>query len=223
VTEPPRYPRIPHLVAGRASGGDHTLGADERHAMLSKPVVIEEKLDGANVMLWLQDGYVQCATRGGADALDRAGQRGLLRAWTSRRAGDVRRLLRLSDVVYAEWLYVVHTIRYDQLPSYLIVLDLHPREYGFVTVDERNDQCAAVNLATPPELFRGSVDGIDDVERLLRPSEYGAALAEGVVVRTLDGAEPRVAKLVRADFTQTTDDAWRTGRSRNQLQAGVWA
>lgn len=46
---PPPYPRIPHLVRGRGTSDDVVLPGAEVAALLGRPVLVEEKLDGANV------------------------------------------------------------------------------------------------------------------------------------------------------------------------------
>jgi hypothetical protein len=81
MTAPPPYPRVAHLVPGRGSSDDINLNAGEVAALLASEVVVEEKLDGANVVLWLEDeGRIQCALRSGPGSMDRAGQLGPLRA-----------------------------------------------------------------------------------------------------------------------------------------------
>jgi hypothetical protein len=55
---------------------------------------------------------------------------------------------------------------------------------------------------------------------LLGTSRYTAAPAEGIVVRTVDGSEPRVTKVLRPEFNRLPDDAWAAGRPRNRLADG---
>ena len=53
--------------------------------MLARPVLVEEKLDGANVVVWLEDERIECALRSGVGAQDRGKQLGPLRAWLAER------------------------------------------------------------------------------------------------------------------------------------------
>jgi hypothetical protein len=217
VSAPPPYPRVPHLVAGRGDDDDRVLTPAEASALLSRPVTVEEKLDGANVMVWVDNGRLECSLRSGPGSTDRARQLGPLRAWTAERADQLRYLLRDGRSLYAEWLWLTHTVAYDRLASYLVVLDLRRADATFLTVDERNAACAAVGLTTPPELYRGMVRDVDGLEALVGPSHVGSLPAEGVVVRPLDGGEPRAAKLLRRGFRRLDDDAWARGRPRNAL------
>lgn len=120
-------------------------------------------------------------------------------------------------VLYAEWLYLTHTVAYDRLESLVIALDLGRAGGSFLTVDQRNQECSNAGLAAPPQLWRGVPHKLQVVEDLLGPSRHGPAPAEGVVVRSLDGSEPRVAKLVPPGFTRLPDAGWARGRPRNRL------
>jgi hypothetical protein len=180
-------------------------------------VVAEEKLDGANVVLWLEGNRIECALRSGPGAADRAGQLGPLRAWTAERTDRLRPLVEGGAALYAEWLYMTHSVPYDHLPAYLLVLDLREPDGSFLSVDERNTACAAQGIATPAELYRGVLGKVDALERLLGQSQYGPGVAEGVVIRALDGGEPRLAKLLRPGFDRLSDEDWARGRPRNVL------
>ncbi|MBW3642893.1 MAG: RNA ligase family protein [Actinobacteria bacterium] len=199
------------------------LGPHEVDALLSAPVSVEEKLDGANVVVWMEADRVECALRSGPGAMDRAGQLGPLRAWLAQHDDAVRRLLVDATAIYGEWLLVTHSVAYDRLPAYLIVLDLWRPESGFFAIDERNFRCGTAGLATPPEVWRGVPRRLDVIERLLGLSAWGPEPMEGVVVRSLE-APARMAKVVRAQFDRLDDEGWRRGRPRNRLvdQEASW-
>lgn len=223
MSPPPPYPRIPHLVPGRGARDDLVLGPEDMSDLLSHEVVVEEKLDGANVVLWVEDGILRPALRGGAGTADRAGQLGPLRAWVAQRADAVAELLGEGLALYAEWLYLAHTLTYDRLASLLCALDLRRPDGIFLSVESRDQRCAAVGLEVPPELWRGVPAGLATVERLLGPSRYGPDPAEGVVVRSTGGSGPRMAKLIRPNFAPLSDEHWRAGRPRNRLaEEGAW-
>ncbi len=213
---PPPFPRVGPLVAGRGGGDDVMLDAGAVQPLVAGEVVVEEKLDGANVSLWMEDGLVACGLRSGPGAVDRAGQLGPLRAWIAQHDEVLSQALADYEAIYAEWLLLSHSVGYDRLPSYLVVLDLW-RPDGFAAPDERNRVCAAAGLPNPPEVWRGVPGSVAEIERLLGPSAFGPEPMEGLVVRTLDGRPPRLAKLLRAGFDQLDDADWRRGRPHNRL------
>jgi len=221
MTAPPPYPRVPHLIGDRGSRDDLILGERDVGNILAREVVIEEKVDGANVVIWKGgSGQIDCALRSGPGAMDRAGQLGPLRAWLASHDAEVRAALAQWPVLYAEWLLVSHSLVYDRLPAYLIVLDLWRPVDGFAGVEERNETATAAGLSIPPELWRGLPGSLPTVEALLASSTWCAGPMEGVVVRLLGMGEPRLAKLVRAEFDRIDDRTWQAGRPRNRLAEG---
>lgn len=215
---PPPYPRIPQLVGGRGSSDDLVLGPTEVASLLAGPVLVEEKVDGANVMLWVEDDRVEVALRSGPGAMDRAGQVGPLRAWSAQHDDVLRQVLADGTAAYAEWLLLTHSSSYDRLPSYVVVLDLWRPGTGFLGVAIRDEVCAAAHLTVPPHMWTGVAGNVDAIERLAGPSAWGAGAAEGLVVRSLRDPALR-AKLVPAGFRRVGDDQWRAGRPHNRLAA----
>jgi hypothetical protein len=213
---PPPYPRIPHLVGGRGTKDDLVLAPELLALLLREPMLVEEKVDGANVVLWMDGDTIEVALRAGPGAMDRAGQLGPLRAWAASSYDALRKVLVDGTALYAEWLLLTHSSSYDRLPSYLVALDLWRPESGFLTVAERDSVCASAGLITPPPVWTGVPGSIASVERLLGPSAWGPAAAEGLLIRCL--ADPGLrAKLVPAGFRRLDDDEWRRGRPRNRL------
>jgi RNA ligase len=224
VTDPSAYPRIPHLTAGRGTKDDRVLESAKMRSMLSKPVLVEEKLDGANVALWAADHRVECSLRSGPSGIDRARQLGPLRAWVAQRTGALYDLLADGSILYAEWLYLTHTVHYTLLPNYLIALDVRQPNGSFLLPDERTQVCGEAHLSVPPELWRGVLENAKAIESMIGSSCWANDTAEGVIVRTLDGSEPRIAKLLRPNFTRVDNASWKRARPRNRLadQEASW-
>jgi hypothetical protein len=206
-------------VANRGTDDDRVLGPSEAASLLAAEVVVEEKLDGANVMLWLEDGRIEAALRSGPGSADRAGQLGPLRAWVGEHSDAIRELLNELDggSLYAEWLHLTHTIAYNRMPTYLVVLDLAGRDGAFRSAGGRDAAANRHGLATPPQLFQGVLGSLAAVEGLIAPSRFGDEQMEGVVVRRGNGGQPRLAKLLRPGLQRLSDAEWAAGRPRNRL------
>lgn len=210
---PPPYPRTPYLWAsGSSTHGDRVLAPAEIPDWLLHPVVVEEKLDGANVSIWWEQNQLQVASRGGPDAMDRGGQLGPLRSRVNAGYGQFRPLLENGLVLYAEWLWLTHTVRYDQLADHLVVLDFWHPDKGFVPLRERDRMSHVHELVVPPRLFTGVLGSADAVIRLMGRSRFGSELMEGVVLRKDDGQR---SKVLRPGFVRAGDA--NIGRSRNVL------
>lgn len=213
TSAPPPYPRTPHLWPPAGGTARLVLGAAEADRWLHEPVVVEEKLDGANVSLWW-DGGPRVASRGGAGAMDRAGQLGRLRAWSAERAGALEVLLADGWALYGEWLWLRHGVPYDRLPDWLVALDLWHCDSGFASLPERDRRCQEAGLVLPPRLFSGVLGCRETLVGLLGPSKAGRCPAEGVVLRAADG---RRCKLIAREFVRRTDEAWADQQEHNAL------
>lgn len=210
---PPPYPRIPYLwPTESATSGDRVVPVAERDSWLRRSVVVEEKLDGANVTIWWEEGRLQVASRGGPGAMDRGGQLGPLRARVDRQYEFLRPLLGGGLVLYAEWLWFAHTLVYDRPPDHLVVLDILRPDFGFAALRERDELCGRAGLVGPPRIFSGVLRTAEALLDLIGPSRFGSTPMEGVVLRRDDGL---VCKVVRPGFVRASDDC--IGRRHNTL------
>lgn len=216
---PPGFPRIGHLPGSNATDDDEWLADDP--AWLNEEVVVEEKLDGSNVAIWRDGpGSLAVAGRAGLGARDRAGQLGRLRAWAASRHDVLTRLLAPGEVLYGEWLWLVHTIHYEQLPDWLIVLDFWTPSRGFLAHDERDHRAREAGLVPAPVLFRGVLGSWKTLFGLCGVSHFASEPMEGVVVRReRDGVLVDRGKWVRPGFTPKPDAAWRPPYAYNRLRA----
>lgn len=219
MTGAPKYPRIGLLDSAGASADDLVLEPRLRGAWFGTPVVVEEKLDGANVSIWIDDDqHVACASRGGVGAMDRAGQMGRLRAWAAEHTSALSALLCDGSVLYGEWLYLEHSVRYDALPDWLVALDLWHPGYGFMAVEERDRRCAVAGVVCAPVLYRGVLRGDADLVRLAGTSRFGHMPMEGLILRKeRDGHLEDRVKWLRPGFARVREAHWRGGRPTNTL------
>ena len=213
---PPPYPRTPYLWTPDAgAAGDRLVEPSERPDWMQRPVVVEEKLDGANVSVWWENQRPRVASRGGPDAMDRAGQLGPLRGRVGAAHDQLASLLAGGWVLYGEWLWLAHTVHYNRLPDHLVVLDLWHPESGFADLTERAERARARGLVVPPRLFTGVLGSMDALLGLMGTSRFGTAPMEGVVLRRDDGAR---CKVLRPGFVRAGDN--HIGRARNVLAGG---
>jgi len=222
---PPPYPRVPHLFAtAGVNREDAVLTKAGARALLGSPVLVEEKLDGANVVIWINGhGAIEVAGRAGPNARDRSRQLGPLRQWALTRADAFRKLLGGGRVLYGEWLWFAHGVYYDGPPAWLIALDLFNGETGWLAPEERDAHCREVGLCVPPRLGAGLFEDTAALDALLGPARYGTDLAEGLIVRALRpaAAVPPVAKYVASGYRPRTNDDWRAGALRNALRSAA--
>jgi len=208
-----RYPSIPHLLAG--SGGvtraDKILSPHDLGALLTSPVIVEEKVDGSNLGFSFHDGELRAEHRGAQLSPETDHLYPRLRSWISEREATLDALLSPRLTLFGEWCAARHTIRYDRLPDWLLVFDIYDREANrFLSPADRDDLCAEGDLATVPTIARGrfTLRGLED---LIGQSQLGSELMEGIVVRGAVAHVPARSKLVRPRFLQPDARHWRTG------------
>lgn len=211
TARPRPFPRIGRLVqAPTCTSNDRVVDASLRGRLLSEPVVVEEKLDGANVSIWLDAyGWPDAALRSGRTRADRGGHLRRIRPWLDHHAARVQELLHDGETLYAEWLLRTHTVRYAALPSHLIALDIGLADGSFATPAERDERCARAGVSLPPVVFRGILGTTERLAALHSQSAFGPQPAEGLVVRLVNSTDPLDrAKWIAPGFQQRTDESW---------------
>jgi hypothetical protein len=202
-----RFPHTPH-VAWLGSGeprDDKVLSPGEVRELLADEVVVEEKIDGANLGFSVgDDGVLRAQNRGSYLDLEAPdGQWRPLRRWLATRRHALTEALGPQLMLFGEWCYAVHSVRYGALPDWFLAFDVYDRAAGaFWSVDRRNALAVALDLVTVPELSRGR-HTIASLKALLGKSRVADGPCEGVYVRRdADGLLKARAKLVRAEFMQ---------------------
>jgi ATP-dependent RNA circularization protein (DNA/RNA ligase family) len=228
VTEFFRFPRTPHLIwlgAGEARG-DKVLTPEEASELLSGTVSVEEKVDGANVGLSLSDTGIRAQNRGAYIEPQACHPqfRPLFR-WLDAHRHALTDALDPSLILFGEWCYAVHSVRYTKLPDWFLAFDVYDRQrHEFWSAGRRDALTDRIGLARVPAVARGQFT-VADIVHMLGASQLSNEVAEGVYVRRDD--ERRLvgrAKVVRPEFVQQIDAHW-SGRSMqtNALLSGaIW-
>ena len=212
-----RFPTTPHLAWLAKDGmprDDKVLSPTEAQALLSGDVVVEEKLDGANLGLSLSpDRTVLVQNRGQYLGEPYVGQFARLPAWLAQHKSSLLAVLRPELMLFGEWCAARHSLDYDTLPDWLLLFDVYDRsKRRFWSTSRRNALASEAGLFTVPRVSSGRTT-LAALKQLVMDtaSHYRAELPlEGVVVRreSADWCEAR-AKLVRPDFAQAIDTHWR--------------
>lgn len=213
-----RFPHTPHL-AWLGSGSprdDKVLSPSEVTNLLTDEVVVEEKLDGANVGLSLApDGSVRAQNRGQYLTESHGGQFARLPAWLAQHSDSLHSILTPDIILFGEWCAARHSLDYAALPDWFLLFDVYDRFAGrFWSSSRRNTLAARLGLMTVPQVLNGKTT-LTALTNLVATSSsnYREGPLEGVVIRRESSkwCEAR-AKLVRHDFTQAIDTHWRKRR-----------
>lgn len=211
-----RFPHTPHLLwLGEGQPrDDKVLSNHEVKRLLQGEVVIEEKLDGANLGFSLdKNGQLQVQNRGHYLPQPYAGQFSRLNGWLCQHNEALREYLTPDLILFGEWCAARHSLDYETLPDWFLLFDLYDRKVRkFWSAERRNQLADKLELAVVP-LLKRSVLNRSQLIHLLEDtkSQCRAGKVEGVVVRrdSLLWNESR-AKLVNKEFVQAIDDHWRS-------------
>lgn len=219
-----RFPQTSHIawLGQTAPRDDKVLAPLQAVQLLHDAVVVEEKLDGANLGFSLdQHGNLVAQNRGQYLCEPFAGQFARLPDWLSLHGENLWCALSTHAdddlMLFGEWCAARHTLSYDGLPDWFLLFDVYDRRATkFWSSQRRNLLASEIGLATTPKVFQGRCDLPLLVSMLqLEPSRFRSGPLEGLVIRreSRDWCIDR-AKLVRAEFTQAIDEHW----SRRRLE-----
>ncbi|MBP7778696.1 MAG: RNA ligase family protein [Acidobacteria bacterium] len=219
MTEFFRFPHTPHLAwlgAGRPRD-NKVLAPHEVCELLAGDVVVEEKVDGANLGLSVShDGTLRGQNRGRYLDLEvPQGQWKPLKRWLSTRRHALAEALGQDLMLFGEWCYAVHSVRYTRLPDWFLAFDVYDlRKAEFWSANRRTELARSLDIVTVPERGRGHYD-VAGLKALLGKSQVSDGAAEGLYVRReANGVLAARAKLVRAEFAQAIEEHW----SKRQLE-----
>lgn len=210
-----RFPHTPHLawLAVGAPRDDKVLSSQEVAALLAGDVVVEEKLDGANLGISLDTkGQLRSQNRGQYLSEPHAGQFSRLPAWLAQHREALYSVLTHDLILFGEWCAARHSLDYAALPDWFLLFDVYDRSVGrFWSTSRRNILAHNTGLLTVPQVMHGKFT-LAELKTVVMdtPSHYRQGALEGVVIRSesADWCENR-AKLVRPDFTQSIETHWR--------------
>ena len=192
----PKTPRFSALACG-------TIYEAWKHAL----VVVEEKIDGANVGIWFEDGEVRLQSRGhvlrggGAER-----QFAPFHGWASERMHALRGALGDRFVLYGEWCFAKHKAYYDALPDWFLGYDVLDRQRGrFLGSMARDEVLTVCGVPIVMRLWSGTFGKAPAFGSFLGPSRYKTSAWRIAL------AEEAARAGVSRPMAETDDSDWGEG------------
>ena len=201
-----KFPRTKHLAnLGSASRDDLLMTQDEINQFMNKEIYIEEKIDGANLGISItSDGKIMVQNRSHYVTSGDQPQFKILDKWISEHSEDLWSILEPGKhILYGEWLYMKHSIKYESLPDYFIAFDLYDKiEKKFISRDKLDSILSKTNIKQVPLITKGVYKKVDDIIKLVNmESNFYHGKIEGVYCRLCDDNYLiKRGKIVRNDF-----------------------
>jgi atypical dual specificity phosphatase len=218
-----KFPRTRHLFnIGSATRDDLILSSSDAEAFLqssdpSTTVVVEEKVDGANLGISLDSSgafrvqnrshYVNSKSHAQFKKLDK---------WLDDHYEGLSTVLDAKSsqpgrwILYGEWLFAKHSIYYTTLPDLFLAFDLFDTETSnFLSREVLSERLKDTNIHQVKVVDAEKLDeqSLLDIVRS-RQSSYYDGVVEGIYLRRQkDGKTIDRAKIVRSDFI-AGDEHW---------------
>lgn len=211
-----RFPHTPH-IAWLGEGeprDDKVLSKSEAEGFFAHAVILEEKVDGANLGFSVgSDGEVRAQNRGQYLHRPFTGQFARLNEWLAIHEEALFEALGESLMLFGEWVAAVHSLEYPCLPDYFLVFDVYDRKTRrFWSTTRRNALVSQLGLRPIHQLGMGHYR-LSSLKQMIAtiPSDYREGVCEGIYFRheDKDWLIAR-AKLVHPDFTQSIGEHWRS-------------
>lgn len=213
-----RFPHTPHIswLGEGSPRDDKVLSCEEVDALLGTTVVVEEKLDGANLGFSVSpDGDLRAQNRGVYLEPPYLGQFSRLEHWLGIHQNRLFDALDEHLILFGEWCAARHSLDYSSLPDWWLLFDVYDlQNQRFWSTERRNALSQTIGVATVPCLFKSKTT-VAELKALVatQESRFRDGPLEGVVVRQQDDFWLQArGKLVQADFTQAIDTHWRSRR-----------
>jgi hypothetical protein len=175
VSDINKYPRTQHLEGSRLQPGDHDLEQVPLRELRGRYVVVEEKLDGANSGISLDDDQrLRLQSRGHVlTGGPRERQFDLFKRWAGAHSALLEQACAGGLTIYGEWLYAKHTIFYDALPHYFLEFDIRDDTGAFWSTARRREHLAPFGVVkSVPVVWEGIVDDERALPKLVARSLY---------------------------------------------------
>ncbi len=205
---------MPHLswLGAGSPREDKVLSLLEAQLLLTGPVIVEEKLDGANLGFSIGlDGALRVQNRGQFLRPPYSGQFSRLTTWIEAHRETLVQALGTNLILFGEWCAARHSLDYVNLPDWFLAFDVYDTSVAqFWSTARRNLLAESGSISIVPALLKGETS-LSSLKLLLtkQHSRFRNGSLEGIIVRreSVDWLEAR-AKLVHPDFTQHINEHW---------------
>lgn len=220
-----KFPRTPHLfvLPQLDIRDDKILPVEQSRSFYSDPIIVEEKVDGANTGISFSNaGELRVQNRGNYIESGHHPQFDQLWPWVYERVEDLRTHLTDRYILFGEWCFSKHSILYTELPDWFLGFDVYDRvEQYFLSVNDRNDLFRKCAITPINQLGYGTFNKKDLITLMNeQKSSYSNEKIEGLYLRREENNKLALrAKIVRADFVQSIGKHWSKEKPVNNVLA----
>jgi ATP-dependent RNA circularization protein (DNA/RNA ligase family) len=188
---------VPHKLA---------ISKEDEKRLFAGRVIIEEKVDGANVGIIRTKDNFRLQKRGSLVDTSEHEQYNRFKAWANENYEKIMSIPQ-NIIVYGEFMYAQHHIFYDKLPDWFLVFEIYDTKMQkYWDYWTRHEFCESNGLAQAPLIFEGFIDKSECIKIVPKVSKYGSK-AEGMVIKKYSKKDYMRAKVVWPDFMKELDES----------------
>lgn len=213
-----KFVRTRHLINLGSAGRDDLLYTKKEVTdFLNNYVIIEEKIDGANFGIFIDENdKIILQNRSHFITSSYHPQFKFVDDWLLENDFDIRKIINKNNwILYGEWCYAKHSIKYTSLPDYFILFDIYDRDIDqFLSRYYVEELIKDTRINLIKKIDEGYFDpsNLKKIENLAYSnSNYYDGIVEGVYLRIFDQENKYLkerAKIVRHNFIQEGDEHW---------------
>ena len=209
-----KFPKTPYIFS-KGVRGDKELTKQESELFLASPVIIQEKVDGNNIAIFTDSEGPHFKSRGSIITPYDTKFKNLDK-WYELHYEEIKELSDKEFLLIGEWAFWNHTINYQKLPSYFIAYDIFDLEKEkFLSQKKIDELLTDTTISYNQPIYEGYIHNRSELDKLLKPSQFGAPAKEGLVLRIDDeNYNIKRAKYVPKEFTNQIQKHW-TPMNRN--------
>ena len=205
-----KFPKTPHIEGSNVVDDDEIINVGSMKTLFKKGVkmVIQEKVDGANVSIHFldEDNKYSPIVQKRSGLVEQKGeheQYEQFRKWVMANIDTLWDLLEDKYVLFGEWLYCQHSVPYDTLPDFFLAFDLLEKQsMSFKSFQFLSAKLESTSINMVPLLVSVEATESFKFQDLIKQSKFSSKeVAEGLYIR-LEDAENVLArfKLRRKTF-----------------------
>lgn len=207
-----KFPSTPYLerIANIEVREDKIMSKSEQNEFLFQRLIVEEKIDGANLGISFDtDGNILTQNRGAYLQIPSTGQWKKLAEWVDQRMDAIFEQITDRCILFGEWCYAQHSIMYDRLPDWFLGFDIYDKKAErFYSCERRNEVFKILGIFQVPQIAHGYFT-LSELRKLISKSHFSDKIAEGLYIRFDQGDwSVKRAKLTRPAFIQSIEHHW---------------
>lgn len=217
-----KFPRTKHLInLGSATRDDLLVPETDKKLYYKEEVEICEKVDGAQLGLSIDENYkIHAQNRSHYVNSKSHSQFKKLDKWIDDHKDGLYTILDKNLILFGEWMYAKHSIKYTQLPDYFLAFDLYDKnKKKFYSRDYLEKLLEQTNIIPVRLIKKGKITEKELLDLLDSKSFYTENKLEGVYIKiNKNNYVEKRCKIVRNDFICGNDHWSKKQTEINQIE-----